>query len=72
MEKNLGPLHGWTFKFNSFTREWMAAEDSNMREITNNYGSPHVLRSTNCKTLRQLITKHEGLSAKDINKIYDK
>lgn len=64
-------LHGWTFKFNDFTGEWLAAKDENRNEITNNYGSEHVLRSTNCKTLRQLITKHEGMSAKEINKLYE-
>lgn len=67
----LGPTYGWTFKFNDFTGEWLAAEDENSREITNNYGSPHVLRSSNCKTLRQLIAKHEGLTAQQINKIYE-
>lgn len=69
---NLDATHGWTFKFNSFTGEWLASEDENAKEITNNYGSEHVLRSKSSKTLRQLIKKHEGLSAKEINKIYDK
>lgn len=67
----IGKLYGWNFKYNDFTKEWLAVEDEHRRELTNNYNSEHILRSKSIKTLEGLVNKYKDLSALQINKLYE-
>ena len=60
----------WSFKFNSFTGEWRAAQDGHHRELSNNNGSLDVVKSKNIKTLCEILNKHDGKTAKEINQLY--
>lgn len=62
--------YGWSFKFNSFTGEWMAAEDEHHRELSNNNGSLDIVKSKSIKTLCEILNKHDGKTAREINLLY--
>ena len=71
MEKDIvfGPTYGWRF-MEAVDGTWRAAQAEYASELTNNYSSVHVIRAKDVKTIKQLLTKHEGLSAEEINKLY--
>lgn len=70
MAKKFDYMYGWFFTYNSFTGMWRGSQETHIRDLMTSLNSENVITSKNMKTLEGVLAKHEGLSAKEINKIY--
>jgi len=62
--------YSWYYVFNSFEGEWRAAQERDIRELRTARDSQNVVRSKDINTLREILNKHDGLSAQQINALY--
>ena len=53
-------LYGWLFTYNIYSKVWMATISKFSNDLTNNFNSPNVIKSSSIKTLIEVITKFEG------------
>lgn len=53
-------LYGWLFTYNPFNDVWIAYNSDNHIEVSNDYSSPHCIRSKDINTLITLIIKGNG------------
>ena len=54
-------LQNWVFKYNTYTKRWMATTDDCYFDLSNNIQSENIVMSKSIDTLEELIIKYDSV-----------